>query len=300
MKGVISHGKKIAVAAAIAGLLAGCATGPVKRSYTYDHSHSRAYNLVKASYLSGSIGLEDTKTGKEVYRPQGLAGMIMALGAFNYFSLDSGLVDAAATISTASTLKYPTQHPILAAWMPANGNLDDEERAIHDFEALVDRNIQKTADELGLQLGPKKDHKEVGVAKNFDEADGYTLYAQSVHDDKYCIKDGQCYILTYYFRPYPSQYSPSFLKEPTAPNNWWFQSWMTLDYQPLVFFAATAPKGGKPYPTKLFYEQFTSNMPGWSFVFMPEKQVIDENGQLLEYPVVFEKGEMLLFKKPAS
>lgn len=301
MKSIIRHGQKVAFAAAIAGLLAGCSTGPIKRSYTYDSTHSRAYNLVKASYpLPDSLGLEDTETGKEVYRPKGLAGMVMTLGAINFFSFDSGLLDAAGTLSTASTLKYPTQHPILAGWMPAKDNFKDDKKAIRDFEALVDRNITKTADELGLRLGPKKDHKELGVAKKFEEADGYTLYAQTVHDDKYCVKDGQCFILTYYFRPDPSLFRPSFLKEPTTPQNWWFSSTEFLEYQPLVLFVAIPSKGMHAYPTKRFYERFTANMPGWSFVFMPENQVIGEDGKLLKYPVVFEKGEMLLFKKPRS
>ncbi|MEW9824590.1 MAG: hypothetical protein AB2992_05440 [Candidatus Symbiodolus clandestinus] len=54
--------------------------------------------------------------------------------------------------------------------------------------------------------------------------------------------------------------------------------------------------GERTFSEKDFYQTLSKNLPPWTVLYFPPNS-IHQKGEPLTYPVVFEKGEMLLFKK---
>ncbi|MEW9890000.1 MAG: hypothetical protein AB2989_06290 [Candidatus Symbiodolus clandestinus] len=104
--------------------------------------------------------------------------------------------------------------------------------------------------------------------------------------------NGSCAVAIYIKNPYEIS-TPEFLEEAIGKKCYELSATGRKDYSRIIFYQV----GERTFPEKDFYQTLSKNLPLWTALYFPPNS-IHQKGEPLNYPVVFEKGEMLLFKKP--
>lgn len=283
--------KKIISRKAITGLvmllLAGCA-GPWK----YNQDYSRARNIVKAgSIIDGD--LHDSKDGLTgAYGKPFLSQVMGALEVATIFSrpaLGMGMLGTAAvnTIDIMAHPENPSGRPCLMAWMPKS-LAADKNQARELLVVEYEKAIGAAAKEMDFVV--ERHPFKAGDTK----IKGIPLVFWKVHAPKFGCTDWNCSIAAYAYHAY-EQHTPEFLLDKIESSGWKFSAGVGSDYPRLIF----RKQNGRNFPEKQFYATISKHLPIWVALYFPPNTIF-QDGKPLTYPVVFEKGEILLFKRPTK
>lgn len=265
----------------------GCAHQP----HPYENDHSRALNIARAGDIFDT-DLYDSKDGMKSYSTSFL------MSALNLANLATSFQGSAIGLGgTANFLvkgvdimaapDNPSARPSLVAWLPKSST-EDESKARETLLDKIDEAMKLTAEQMEIKIkrGPIElnDPKIAGLPFIFWEVDG----------PKYGCTDWNCYFAVYANKPYECL-TPEFLKQQkTEESSYVFAANHPKRYSRLIL----RQKNGRDLPEKDFYETLSKHLPVWVALYFPPGSIYQE-GKPITYPVVFEKGEMLLFKSPS-
>lgn len=257
----------------------------------YKHE-SRALNIIRAGGIYDT-DIYDSKDGMNSY------GKSFLMQALNFASLATSFQGSAALGlgGGANFLKNSTL--ILAepenasgrasflAWTPKSV-AEDKFKARNHIVESVQVALKETASNMQFTIEklPRGNKDPVINKIPFD-------FWEVTAPELGCNK-GSCAIAIFIDNPYEIA-APEFLLNEIGQRCYELTAQGRKDYSRIIFYQA----GKKTFPEKDFYLTLSKNLPVWAALYFPPNS-IHQKGEPLSYPVVFEKGEMLLFKKPKS
>lgn len=269
--------------ALMALLLVGCATTPKP----YNPDMSRALNLARAGGIYDQ-DLKDSVDGKKSYSQS------LLMKALNITSLVTSLDAPLRGLSGQQTLMFntasvlttpdtPSARPSLMAWMPAS-MATSPENAYTRYVQLIDDAIATTAKSMNMNLAKIAESSSPKI-------DGNPLIMWAVTAPQFGCDGSNCVIAYNVTMPNPWK-TPAFVGSGNldsfnlAANN-------TTKYSRLIF---TQVSDVKSFPMDDFYKNTSRALPEWAIMYFPPNTVF-QNGESLSYPVIYEKGQQLLFRE---
>lgn len=277
-------GKILSICAIIG--LGGCAKFP----HRYEANESRALNIARAGGIYDS-DLRDSSDGMKSYSTSFL------MSALNVASLATSFQGSAVGlggktnflvkgVDIMSTPDNPSARPSMVAWVPKSST-DNESKARELLLDKIDEAMKLTATELGIKT--KRAPVEPGDAK----IAGLPLVFWEVDAPQYGCTEWNCSVATYAAKPYEWP-TPEFLQKQMEGGSYKFPAMHRKHYSRLIL----RQKNGSNLPEQEFYTTLSKHLPAWVALYFPPGSIY-QDGKSLTYPVVFEKGEMLLFKSPS-
>lgn len=260
-------------------------------SIPYYKNESKALNIVYAGGIYDS-DIHDSEDGMKSY------GKSFLMQALNFASLATSFQGSAIGLSggatflanSASILATPenaSARPSLMAWIP-DSSAEDKFKARDISVNHIQTALTNTASDMKISIEKlPRGQKDPVINK-------IPLDFWEVTAPEHGCQNGQCVVAIYINKPYEVD-SPEFLKETIGKKCYALSAGGRKDYSRIIFYQA----GKKTFPEKDFYQMLSKNLPVWTALYFPPNS-IHQKGEPLSYPVVFEKGEMLLFKKPKS
>ncbi|CCU23196.1 hypothetical protein ACQ9QL_004860 [Salmonella enterica subsp. enterica serovar Agona] len=283
MKMNMSTSVSSATALFAAIMLAGCATTPK----SYNPEMSRALNLARAGGIYDQ-DLRDSEDGWNSYKQS------LLMKALNVTSLASSLDAPLRGLNGQQTLMFntasiltspdnPSARPSLMAWMPASMAKSSED-AYSNYINLIDNAVAVAAKSMNLDLTKI-------VESTAPKIDGNPLIMWAVMAPQFGCDGSNCVIAYNVTMPNPWK-TPAFVGSGNidsfnlAANN-------TTKYSRLIF---TQVSDVKSFPMDDFYKSTSRALPEWAVMYFPPNSVF-QDGKALPYPVIYEKGQQLLFRK---
>jgi len=275
----------------------GCAS--LTKPPTYNDVYSRAYNIADAERLT--VGhLKDTVDGK-TSNGKSLLAHLTTLGnlatvatapSLNIRGLNSTQKVIFSAYNAFQSPEDIASRPTLLARIPRHSTLT-EEQARTKIKSDISHAINQTASSMEISISPHN-HGSPKIYK------GQPMLIWLVNAPQYgCYKSKtNCAIWSYVGELYKTN---EYSKTPTFvnPNHTDSYALSVTDRKKYsrLFFKEVGD--GVTFPHSVFYRELSANMPTWSSLYMPRNTVI-ENGQLLSYPVIYERGKQLMFIRPKS
>lgn len=264
--------------------------GCAHRPHPYENDKSRALNIARAGDIFDT-DLYDSKDGMKSYSTSFLMSALnMANLATSFQGSAIGLGGTAnflvKGVDIMAAPDNPSARPSLVAWLPKS-HTDSETKAREILLDKIDEAMELTAKQMGIKIKKapieSKDPKIAGVPFIFWEIDA----------PKYGCTDWNCYFATYANNPY-EYLTPEFLKQKTEDSSYVFAANHPRRYSRLIL----RQKNGRDLPERDFYKTLSKHLPVWVALYFPPGSIY-QDGKPINYPVVFEKGEILLFKSPS-
>ncbi|MEW9810267.1 MAG: hypothetical protein AB2993_07955 (plasmid) [Candidatus Symbiodolus clandestinus] len=259
-------------------------------TFPYYKGQSRAYNAIRAGGIYDT-DIYDSEDGMKSY------GKSLLMQALNFASLATSFQGSTAlglggganfVKNSALILAEPenaSARPSLMAWIPQSAT----ENKIKARELAVDTiqmALKNTANDMKFTINKlprgKKDPVINKIPFDFWE----------VNSPELGCKNGSCAIAIYIDNPYETG-TPEFLLDTIGQKCYKLTAQGRKDYSRIIFYQV----GERIFPEKDFYQTLSKNLPLWAALYFPPNS-IHQKGEPLTYPVVFEKGEILLFKQP--
>lgn len=258
-------------------------------SFPYYEWRSRAWNIVRAGGIVDS-DLYDSKDGMKSYGTSFLKQVLnVASLATSFQGSAIGLGGGATFLANSANIMAAPENasgrPSFMAWAPQSA-AEDKFKAREHIVNVVQTALNNTAADLKLTVEKLPRGKKDPVINKIP-FDFWEIIAPELG----CKKD-HCAIAIYIENPYETT-SPEFLLETIGQKCYEITATGRRDYSRIIFYQI----GEKSFPEQEFYQVLSRNLPVWTALYFPPNR-IHQKGQLLNYPVVFEKGEMLLFKRP--
>lgn len=265
-------------------VLIGCAI-----PYPYTKSESRALNIANAGGIDDS-DLHDSKDGMKSY------GTSFLMQVLNFASLATSFQGSAIGLGGGATFlansanilaepENPSARPSFLAWVPQS-TAEDKFKARDHIVDAVQTALNKTSADMQVTIEKYPQEKD-DVVINKIPFDYWRVIAPELG-----CKKGDCLVAVYIKNPYEVT-SPEILQGTIGQKCYELSATGRKDYSRVIFYQ----HGEKTFPEQDFYLALSRNLPAWSALYFPPNR-IHQKGQPLNYPVVFEKGEMLLFKRP--
>jgi len=270
--------------ALLAAALAGCAATP----RAYDAEQSRALNLARAGGIY-DMDLRDSEDGTRSYS-KGILGPLL-----DFASLATSFDAPLRHLSGAQTFVFnatdimmtpdkPSARPSLMGWMPTS-RVTSEDQAYEQYVELVDQAIQQVAKDMALEANKLSNVKT-------PEVDGHPLMLWSVESAEYGCDAGQC-VVAYNIKTPVYWKTPAYIKD-GEPESYNIAANHSKKYSRLIFRQAGDQSS---FPVDKLYRAISGELPPWMVMYFPPGFVIQE-GEPLSYPVMYERGQQLMFKEP--
>lgn len=266
--------------------LAGCAAKP----RSYDSGSSRALNLARAGGIY-DMDLRDSPNGTRSYSRSllmttlNLASLATSIDApLRHLSGTQSLMFNAADIMM--TPDKPSARPSLIGWMPES-MANSVDHAYEKYVSFVDGAIQQASDEMGL-TSTRMDNINTPLI------DGHSLIIWSVQGEQYGCSGENC-IVAYNIQ------QPSHWKTPAYVEGGKESSFNIVANHPEKYSRLIFRQYGnqKSFPTDNFYKAVSEALPSWMIMYYPANTVV-QDGELIQYPMLYENGAQLMFKDPQS
>lgn len=277
--------KKIISVCMVAGLV-GCAKSPHK----YEANESRALNVARAGGIYDS-DLRDSADGMNSYSTSFLMSALNVANLATSFQGSAiGLGGQAnflvKSVDIAATPDNPSARPSFVAWVPKS-LAGSEEKAKAKLLDEIHLALERTAENLDFQV------TRLNVSQDVPKMLRVPMFFWSIYAPNYGCTGGNCLIAAYVDKPYIFP-TPEFLQNDMEADSYAFSAEHQRRYPRLLL----SKKNGRNFPEKDLYTTLSKHLPAWIALYFPPGSIY-QDGKPLVYPVVFEKGEMLLFKSPS-
>jgi hypothetical protein len=160
-----------------------------------------------------------------------------------------------------------------------------EAQAYEQYVDLVDQAIRLAANDMALSA-TKLSNVET------PEIDGHPLVLWSIESSEHGCGVGQC-VVAYNIKMPNRWKSPAYV-EGAEPESYNIAANHPENYSRLVFRQSGEQLS---FPVDEFYRTVSGALPSWMVVYFPPGTII-QDGEPLQYPVLYEQGQRLMFKEP--
>ena len=262
--------------------------GCISLTRDYNAGQSRALNLARAGDIY-DIDLRDSADGTNSYSK----GMFVPL--LNFASLATSFDAPLRHLSGSQTLLFnatdimmtpdsPSARPSLIGWMPAS-LVKSEEQAYNKYIDLVDHAIEQVSIDMGLTAIKLSEIETPTI-------DGHPLMLWSIKSEKYGCNMDNC-IVAYNIQ------EPTYWKTPEYIIDSELNSYSITASHPENYSRFIFKQTGKDnnFPMDEFYRAISASLPPWMIMYYPPNKII-QSSELISYPVLYEQGKQLIFRKP--
>lgn len=268
----------------------GCSITPHK----YEADVSRAMNIYRAG-CHIDVDLRDSKDGMDSYGKPFLSKVMDVAGwatiasrpALGFGQVSGTVVNA---INIMATPENYSGRPFLMAWVPKSSAANKEEAKKRLMEA-VDTALLNTAKDMNVRIeaAPK--------GAKLPKLSGVAFSMWQVVAPQYGCDDWNCAVMGYAHESEVNNWpTPEFLFGSMESESYRFAGYYDTKYPRVLFWQEKDKE--RRFPEKDFYTALSKHLPAWVALYFPPGSIYQE-GKPITYPVVFEKGEMLLFKSPS-
>lgn len=280
---------RVASLVALLGIV-GCSITPHK----YEADVSRAMNIYRAGCVT-DVDLRDSKDGMDSYGKPFLSKVMDVAGwativsrpALGFGQVGGTVVNA---INIMATPENYSGRPFLMAWVPKSSAVSKEEAKQRLLEAVNEALVSTAKDmEIEINASPKE--------AKLPRISGTKISMWRVVAPQYGCNDWSCAVVGYADVSGASEWpAPEFLFNSMEPESYHFAGHYDAKYPRVLFWQEKDKE--RRFPEKDFYTALSKHLPAWVALYFPPGSIYQE-GKPITYPVVFEKGEMLLFKSPS-
>lgn len=276
--------------------MAGCQS---TMHYKYDENDSRALNYAKVGNISGVYDAELPKDTVDKINSGVLSGALH--GTVGYLTASTiNLTDATGLIlgflSGITEAKNPAERTALFALMPSD-LAEDRSDAAKKMTLIMEKSITNALNELGPETYELAHNPYIKNSLFFLYGSGGALNCPYYDKDKILAKNEKgtsCSGAVNLQKPLFINVTESEWLT-TEPSVYFFSAGKGHLYNRIVL----DPKGNKAQTGKLM-ALLSKHLPEWAYIYVAPKDLLDDDGEQIEYPYILNQGQAHYFVKAAS
>lgn len=274
--------KKVSIPLVASIFLSACSSSIVPRE-EYDHSHSKAWNIVSAADMV--TGINDTKlpknnSSKGVYDAAFvLSGFYSGLNGVG--NLSGGLYNLGWSIFEPS--KHGARNTLIG-WLPVEkAKTEEEARAV--FLEEVTNAIKLSFDELNIKY--EESYK--------DSSTKYLVVLD--YKDWGCTEDSYCAFNAKIYEP-DMAYTPPFLDPSGTGKSWAFRGNSGVYFNFLNLGKNLFAENPNTVDQVRLNALISKHLPDYAYIYIAPNKTKDSEGNKVKIPYLLEKGKPQLFIVP--